>query len=282
MDFRKIEYFVRVAELLNFRRAAEEIHISHQALSKQIRSLEDDLGVALFKRSTTKVVLTEPGKHLYQAFKPIVEAAYREYDKIEKLIEDRKSKLFIGYFNALSYHNMVEPVVDYLKGIRPDISIDVTAGDMEAVRDKLMNDRIDLLITVMPEIRTTESVQFCILDTFPLRIIVSSRHPWYDRTTPVTAEELEQASLLQFQTGDQSFMQHMKVKQRISIHNYDTYINRLYTGEEIGVIADIYSRREVEFRLLDLPDEYRADMHLVAAYKKDHPMRDLLKKLKNY
>ena len=68
MDFRKIEYFLTVAKYLNFSRASEEIHISHQALSKQIRLLEDELGTVLFERSTTKVALTEVGKRLYDSF----------------------------------------------------------------------------------------------------------------------------------------------------------------------------------------------------------------------
>lgn len=61
MNFRKIEYFLSVAEYLNFSKAAEAIHISHQALSRQIRVLEEDLGAALFERSTSKVILTEAG-----------------------------------------------------------------------------------------------------------------------------------------------------------------------------------------------------------------------------
>ncbi len=282
MDFRKIEYFIKVAELLNFSRAAEEIHISHQALSKQIRSLEDELGAALFERTTTKVILTEAGRKLYQAFLPIVEAAYKEYENLEKFIELRKSQLSLGYFSALSYPHMIDPIVRFLKMKKPDLSVNVIAGDVGDVRQRFLDDKLDLLITTVWNLNKWESVQHIVLDAFPLKIILSSNHAWYNRKTPITAPELENESLLFYQSGDQEFMKHMKVAERVPIQNYDNYINRLYTGEEIGVIADVYSQREGEFRLLDLPKEYRSDMYLIAAYKKEHPLKDLFTHLNSY
>lgn len=282
MDFRKIEYFITVAEYLNFSRAAEEIHISHQALSKQIRSLEEELGAALFERTTTKVVLTEAGRKLYQAFQPIVESAYKEYENIEKFIELRKSHLSIGYFNALSYPLIIDPVIQFLKSKKPELEIDVSAGDVGAVRQRLTEDKSDLLITTVWDMEKWTDVQSVILKTFPLKIIVSSNHAWYDRTKPVTVKELEKESLLHYQTGDLDFMKQMKVARRIPIQNYDTYINRLYAGKEIGVIADIYSPREGQFRLIELPEKYRSSIYLLAAYKKEHPLKSIFKQLKQY
>ena len=51
MDIRKIAYFLKVAETLNFNAAAQELHISHQALSKQIKQLEEEVGEKLLERS---------------------------------------------------------------------------------------------------------------------------------------------------------------------------------------------------------------------------------------
>ena len=66
MELRHIRYFLGVAETLNFSRAAQRLHVTQPALSRQIRELEEELGGRLFQRTTTKVSLTEMGHYFRQ------------------------------------------------------------------------------------------------------------------------------------------------------------------------------------------------------------------------
>ena len=77
VELRHARYFVAVAECLNFRRAAQQLHLAQPPLSRQIRQLEEDLGVTLFVRDKRKVELTKAGHaFLEEARKLIVQAGH--------------------------------------------------------------------------------------------------------------------------------------------------------------------------------------------------------------
>ena len=67
IGLRHIRYFIAVAEELHFRRAAEEIGADQPALSRTIRNLESELGVALFVRTNRNVQITNVGKSFWRA-----------------------------------------------------------------------------------------------------------------------------------------------------------------------------------------------------------------------
>ena len=66
LGLRRLRYFLTVAEEQNFTRAAERLHVAQPALSRQLRLLEDDLGVELMRRSTHTFELTDAGAYLLE------------------------------------------------------------------------------------------------------------------------------------------------------------------------------------------------------------------------
>ena len=62
MELRHLRYFLAVGELLNFTEAAARLRVAQPALSRQVRDLEDELGVELLRRSPRGVTLTAEGK----------------------------------------------------------------------------------------------------------------------------------------------------------------------------------------------------------------------------
>lgn len=75
MELRHVRYFIAVAECLNFSKAAQQLHIAQPPLSRQIRQLEEDLGVTLFLRNKRSVTLTKEGRVFFEEAKKLVAQA---------------------------------------------------------------------------------------------------------------------------------------------------------------------------------------------------------------
>ena len=135
IDLRQFRYFLAVSEELNFGRAALRLHISQPPLSRQIRQLEDQLGVELFLRSKAGVTLTEAGV----AFLPEVR---RTLDQAEKAVAVAKLALgadcgqFVVGYTTVFDRSAIPDVVDRLRHHFPNWRI-VTRGkhSISLVRD---------------------------------------------------------------------------------------------------------------------------------------------------
>lgn len=85
MEIRQLRSFIAVADTLNFSAAADSLYMTQSALSRQIMALEKELGMALLKRSTRKVELTEAGQVLRHSAKDIIS----RWEKIEPELKNQ-------------------------------------------------------------------------------------------------------------------------------------------------------------------------------------------------
>lgn len=281
MDIRKIQYFINVAETLNFSQASEQMHISRQALSKQIRLLERELGAELLERSTTQMAMTEVGAKVYHAFKPLIRELEQNYDEVLAFAKYKKETLRIGYYNGLSYHRIIVPLLRWLGQAAPQLRTEPCALEsIESVQQMLEEDRVDLAIYPRFETYDWENKVCLCLRSCPAQIVVSENHPWY-RLEQITAEDVSHGSLLWVwenrpNTDDHVFLPQLQTAERIPVRSFDTYMGLLWQGKAFGIVDNTYSRREGNYKLFDLPEPLQINAITVAAYKRLHPLRHLL------
>src|SRR5690625_2314241 len=96
LDIRHLEYFVQVANHLNFTKAATVLHVSQPSLSKTIKGMEDDLGVPLFYRSFRQLELTDAGKALLQNAKHVLHAYENLTSELDDVMDLKKGEIRIG------------------------------------------------------------------------------------------------------------------------------------------------------------------------------------------
>ncbi len=96
MELRHLRYFEAVASELNFRRAAERLHVVQPALSKQIKNLEEEMRVRLLDRDTTRVQLTDAGRIFLEEARHILAHVERATDLAREAAAGRCGHLTVG------------------------------------------------------------------------------------------------------------------------------------------------------------------------------------------
>ena len=100
MDLRQLKYFVAVAEERHMGRAAERLHLSQPPLSRQIQSLERELGVQLFIRTARGVDLTDAGQALLQDARAIRLLAAQAGERAQRVGKGELGTLDVGVFGS--------------------------------------------------------------------------------------------------------------------------------------------------------------------------------------
>ena len=102
MELRHLKYFVAVADTLNFRRAAERVHIEQSPLSQQIRNLERELGLELFARTKRRVVLTHAGRVFLTDARAILAHANESKERARRAARGSLGALGIAYLTSMT------------------------------------------------------------------------------------------------------------------------------------------------------------------------------------
>lgn len=148
LDTRALELFVAVATCLNFRQAAEQLHMTQPPLSRAIRQLEERLGQRLFERDTQHVALTPAGKALLPRAQRILAMLDDTLDAVRALAGGTGAPLRLGLTTSVEA-SLFQPFTEALAGALPQPPL-VLADASPKLVAALRAGRLDAAVIALP------------------------------------------------------------------------------------------------------------------------------------
>ena len=143
MNLKQIEYFVRVAELGSFSKAAMVLNIAQPALSRQVRLLEAQLHVTLLVRNGRGVVLTEMGNRLFEHGVAILQLVERAAEDIEAARNEPFGHITLGLPPSMS-RRLTPSLVDAFGRALPKARLSIVEGLSTHLIEWITTGRVDL------------------------------------------------------------------------------------------------------------------------------------------
>ena len=140
-----MRYFLAVAREENMTRAAEQLHVTQPTLSKQLKSLERELGKKLFVRRSFSIRLTEEGMLLRKRAEDLVSMADKITEEFHGLDEVLGGDIYLGLAESYQIRRLAA-VIKSLKALYPNLRYHITSGDTEQVTEKLDRGVIDFAV----------------------------------------------------------------------------------------------------------------------------------------
>lgn len=174
MELRQLNYFIAVAEELNFSRAAKRLNITQPPLSMQIQKLEEELEVSLFFRNNRRVELTEAGRAFYKDAVKIIEDLKSSIDHARLIHQGMHHNLRVGFVGSATY-DILPSVLREFRSQHPNVQVHLSELSTPAQIDALQKNEIDVGVLRPPVME--ESIRTEIVSIAPCVLAVPKGHP---------------------------------------------------------------------------------------------------------
>ncbi|MBP1995107.1 LysR family transcriptional regulator [Paenibacillus eucommiae] len=192
MQTQLLHYFLHIARVGNFTKAAQELHIAQPALSKQIARLENELGTELFVRSSRGIRLTEAGKILLFHSERMLADWEKVTNTIKELGLSGRGYVKLGMYPTFVWYMLPQFLPGFVKA-NESIDLEIEHGLSEVVLDWVLGHHMEAGIVIAPIAHPQIKEYPLHMEKFVL--LVPRSHPWYGRDL-VHLSELHQQPLI--------------------------------------------------------------------------------------
>lgn len=202
IELRHLWYFVKVAELLHFGKAAKALHISQPPLSRQIQDLERHVGAVLFDRNWHGVRLTDAGRVFLDESRRILDQVGRSVSLAQRAAEGEIGRLAVGYSPLLEL-TMLPWMREQLARAYPGILTRFHKFSSEEQIGFLRDGSLDAGFVLLP---VTETRDLTIEPLFrePAMAVASKSHP-LARTRGATADNIRKCPVIRMRDDGEAW-----------------------------------------------------------------------------
>jgi DNA-binding transcriptional LysR family regulator len=200
MELRHLRYFVAVAELQNFTRAATRLRVAQPALSRQIRDLEDELGLPLLERNSRGVRLTEAGAIFLPEARAVLQRAADAAQAVRAAVRGERGEIHVGYAPTPTVE-LLPCALHAFHNLAPDVRVTLHDLSTEEMLRGLQDGKLDLCLMVRAAARAMRGLKFELLREYPLQVAVPRTHP-FAKLKRVSREQLVREPLVAYVRGD--------------------------------------------------------------------------------
>lgn len=169
MDLRQLRHFVTLAQTLNYRQAAEQLHMSQPPLSQSIRKLEEDLGVQLFERDRRGTVLSGAGRAALESAKLALYHARQVQAVSQATASGELGRLHIGFIGSATF-SLIPQLVQTFRAAYPAIDLVLTESTTREICAQVASGDFDAGLLRYP---VTQATDLSITPVEPDRLIAA-------------------------------------------------------------------------------------------------------------
>ena len=197
MDFDQIDTIIEISKHNSFSRAAEHLYRTQPAISKQVRSLEQELGQKLFHRAGKQVELTSAGRILLEHCVQLAELRRLAREALERMRHVPHGRVAVGANEATSLY-VLPPVFVAFRARYPEVRLRIHRNFTRKLVERVLANTLDFAVVSLP----VDEKDLEVLPLFrdELAVIVPPRHPLADQQS-VTLEQLAEHSFIFPRTG---------------------------------------------------------------------------------
>lgn len=176
IDLRALRYFIAVAEEGNFTRAAERLEMQQPPLSRQIKLLEQDLDVQLFRRRPRGVELTSAGLVFLADAKATLSQLDHAFEATRRTARGEQGRLSVGIAPTAPFHPLVPQSIRVYREVYPRVSLTLWEGLSNEVVEQFAKNDLDVAFVRAPKLHAKNLQVIHLLDE-PMIAALPVQHP---------------------------------------------------------------------------------------------------------